>query len=67
MDIEFINHFYKVLKNNPGMCMVELEVVNGNNDKPEKIYKLPEDFKVKPGDKLFSEIKEDFAGKILSE
>ena len=67
MDIEFINHFYKVLKNNPGMCMVELEVVNGNNDKPEKIYKLPEDFKVKPGDKLFGEIKEDFAGKILSE
>ena len=47
--------------------MVEFKVVNGNDNKPEKIYKLPEDFKVKPGDKLFSEIKEDFAGKILSE
>jgi DNA polymerase III subunit alpha len=65
MDIEFINHFYKVLKDNPGICMVELKVVNDNNDKSEKIYKLPEDFKVEPGDKLFGEINEDFAGKIL--
>ncbi len=67
MDIEFINHFYKVLKNNPGKCIVEFKVVNGNEQKPEKTYSLPEDFKVKPGDKLFSEIKKDFAGKVFSE
>ncbi len=67
MDIEFINHFYKVLKDNPGKCIVEFKVVNGNEQKPEKTYSLPEDFKVKPGDKLFSEIKKDFAGKVFSE
>jgi len=67
MDIELINHFYKVLKDNPGKCMVEFKVVNGNDNKPEKTYSLPEDYKVKPGDKLFSEIKKDFAGKVFSE
>ena len=67
MDIEFINHFYKILKDNPGRCMVEFKVVNGNDQKPERTYSLPEDFKVKPGDKLFSEIKKDFAGKVFSE
>jgi len=67
MDIEFINNFYKVLKDNPGKCMVEFKVVNGNDQKPERTYSLPEDFKVEPGDKLFSEIKKDFAGKVFSE
>ena len=67
MDIELINHFYKVLKDNPGKCMVEFKVVNENDHKPERTYCLPEDFKVKPGDKLFSEIKKDFAGKVFSE
>lgn len=67
MDIEFINNFYKILKNNPGKCMVEFKVVNGNDQKPEKTFSLPEDFKVKHGDKLFSEINKDFAGKVFSE
>jgi len=67
MDIELINHFYKVLKDNPGKYMVEFKVVNGNDHKPEKTYSLPEGFKVKPGDKLFNEIKKDFAGKVFSE
>jgi len=67
MDIEFINHFYKILKDNPGRCMVEFKVVNGNDQKPERTYSFPEGFKVKPGDKLFSEIKKDFAGKVFSE
>ena len=47
--------------------MVEFKVVNKNDNEPEKTYSLPEDFKVKPGDKLFSEIKKDFAGKVFSE
>jgi len=67
MDIELINHFYRVLKDNPGECMVEFKIVNENDQKPEKTYNLPEDYKVKPGDKLFNEIKKDFAGKVLSE
>ena len=67
MDIELINHFYRVLKDNPGECMVEFKIVNENDHKLERTYNLPEDYKVKPGDKLFSEIKKDFAGKVLSE
>ncbi|MEE8324416.1 MAG: DNA polymerase III subunit alpha [Candidatus Humimicrobiaceae bacterium] len=67
MNIEFINNFYQVLKNNPGKCMVEFKVVNGNEQKPEKTFKLPEDFRVKPGDKLFGDIKKEFTGKVFNE
>jgi DNA polymerase-3 subunit alpha len=67
MNIEFINNFYQILKNNPGKCMVEFKVVNGNEHKPEKTFKLPEDFRVKPGDKLFGDIKKEFTGKVFNE
>ncbi len=60
----FIDEIYSLIKQNKGQNNVEFNIVGGNGNKVEKVFKLPENFKIDLSENFLDQIRNRFGSKI---
>ncbi|MGM0367560.1 MAG: DNA polymerase III subunit alpha [Actinomycetota bacterium] len=63
-DRNFIDEFYKLIKQNKGNSKVEFNIINSNDHKIEKTFKLPDNYKVAASKSFLGQVKEKFGSKV---